>query len=94
MGKNFFLIFFCTFCLAAIILLWSSNKSQNTKNRIEVQMLTYERDSLQRSFDSIRDVNFSLEVELGRWDLSIEYLKRVDPEAAKKVEYYYSHETE
>jgi len=57
-------------------------------------MLTYERDSLQRSFDSIRDVNFSLEVELGRWDLSIEYLKRVDPEAAKKVEYYYSHETE
>ena len=40
------------------------------------------------------DVKFSLEVELGRCDLSIEYLRRVDPETAKKVEYYYSHETE
>ena len=94
MGKKFFLIFFCTFCLAAIVLLWSSNRSQNIKNKAEVQKILYQRDSLQKSFDSLMDVKFSLEVELGRCDLSIEYLRRVDPETAKKVEYYYSHETE
>ncbi len=51
-------------------------------------------DSLQRKVDSLHDENFMLNVEMGRWDVTMEWYKEENPKEAKKIEDWRSHNTE
>ena len=48
----------------------------------------------QHTIDSLRDELFIQKSYLGRYELALEYLQEVDPEAAKKFSEYLEHETE
>ena len=48
----------------------------------------------QLTVDSLRDELFIQKSYLGRYELTLEYLREVDPEAAKKFSEYLEHETE
>jgi hypothetical protein len=49
---------------------------------------------LQHKVDSLKDENFVLEVELSRWETTIEWYKEAHPKEAKKLEHWRSHNTE
>jgi hypothetical protein len=44
--------------------------------------------------DSLHDELFNAKAENGRYELTLEHLKEVNPKAAKQFEDYMSHETE
>lgn len=44
--------------------------------------------------ESMHDSLFNLNVELGRYELTQEHLKEVNPKVAKEFEQYFKHETE
>lgn len=44
--------------------------------------------------DSLNDELFNTRVESGRYELSLEHLKEVNPKAAADFQQYYDHETE
>jgi hypothetical protein len=48
----------------------------------------------QLTVDSLRDELFIQKSYLGRYELTLEYLREVDPEAAKKFSEHLEHETE
>jgi hypothetical protein len=48
----------------------------------------------QHIIDSLHDEVFNAKVEAGRYESSLEYLQEVDPEAAKKFNQFFEHETE
>lgn len=51
-------------------------------------------DTMNRQIDSLRDEDFNHSSELGRYELSLDHLKEVNPKAAKEFEDYMEHETE
>jgi len=51
-------------------------------------------DSLQKKVDSLRDENFVTGVELGRWEMTIEWYKEANPKEARRLEEWRSHNTE
>ena len=51
-------------------------------------------DSLTTQVDSLRDELFNSSTEIGRYELTQEHLKEVNPKAEKQFEEYYNHETE
>ena len=50
--------------------------------------------TLQNVADSLHDESFNASTVNGRYELTLEYLKEVNPKAAKQFENYMSHETE
>lgn len=63
-------------------------------NRIGVDSLQKKIDRLQFVADSLHDENFMLNVEMGRWDVTMEWYKEENPKEAKKIEDWRSHNTE
>lgn len=51
-------------------------------------------DRLHAQVDSLRDENFILNVELSRWETTIEWYKESHPQEVKKLEDWRSHNTE
>lgn len=51
-------------------------------------------DTMNRQIDSLRDEDFNHSSELGRYELTLEHLKEVNPKAGKDFEDYLNHETE
>jgi hypothetical protein len=51
-------------------------------------------DVAQQIIDSLQDEIFNAQSINGRYELSLEHLKEVNPKAAKQFEDYMSHETE
>ena len=58
-------------------------------NQFKVEVKT-----LQSTTDSLRDENFIKDVEIGRYELTLDYLQEVNPKAALQFVNYMSHETE
>lgn len=50
--------------------------------------------SKQATIDSLHDENFNLSTEIGRYELTFDYLKEIDSVSWKKADYFLSHETE
>ena len=46
------------------------------------------------ALDSTKELNFSLSTEVGRYEITLEYLKEVDSIAYKKFKKFLDHETE
>jgi hypothetical protein len=60
----------------------------------QIEVLQKELDSVTIVKDSLYDVSFQAQVENGRYELSLEHLKTVNPKAADEFENFYGHETE
>ena len=60
----------------------------------QVEVLQHELDSVTILKDSLYDVSFGAQVENGRYQMSLEHLKTVNPKAADEFENFYGHETE
>jgi hypothetical protein len=60
----------------------------------QVEVLQKQLDSVTILKDSLYDVSFGAQVENGRYQMSLEHLKTVNPKAADEFENFYGHETE
>jgi flagellar motor switch/type III secretory pathway protein FliN len=60
----------------------------------QIEVLQKELDSVTIVKDSLYDVSFQVQVENGRYEMSLEHLKSVNPKAADEFENFYGHETE
>ena len=67
-----------------------------TKENFDLESIVkkYKIGELRNQLDSLHDEVFNLSNAVGRYELTLEYLKEVDPKAAKKFNDYLSHETE
>jgi hypothetical protein len=74
-------VFFAIFMLGFYV------GSRYTDNQIGI-------DSLQKQIDSLRQENFVNGVEAGRWEVTMEWYREVNPKEAKKIEDWRSHNTE
>jgi hypothetical protein len=61
------------------------NKSIEYKQQVEV---------LTQTTDSLAAENFILKTQLGRYELTLDYLQEVNPKAALQASNYMNHETE
>ncbi len=61
------------------------NKSIEYKQQVEV---------LTQTADSLAAENFILKTQLGRYELTLDYLQEVNPKAALQASNYMNHETE
>jgi hypothetical protein len=65
------------------------------KNQVkQVDVLKKELNRVTVVKDSLYDETFSKQVELGRYELSLNYLQEVNPKAALQFVNYMNHETE
>ncbi len=78
--------------LLSVILLWETVMWNNSIITVNQQKNTI--DSLKNRSDSLKDENFILNVELGRNDLTWEYVKEKFPNVYNDAMKYKSHETE
>ncbi len=71
-----------------ILLFWAittRNMAVSQKQKVE---------QLQAQVDSLQSENFVLQTQLGRYELTLDYLQEVNPEAALQASNYMNHETE
>jgi hypothetical protein len=78
--------------LSILILLWETTMWNNTIMVVNNQKNTI--DSLTNLTDSLRDENFIKSVDIGRNDLTWEYLKENFPNVYNNAMNFKSHETE
>ena len=72
----------------AILLFWAittRNMAINQKQKAE---------QFQAQVDSLKSENFILQTQLGRYELTLDYLQEVNPKAALQASNYMNHETE
>jgi hypothetical protein len=60
-----------------------------TKQKVEISTL-----KSQSGNDSLLNELFTKQTEVGRYELTLDYLKEINPKAAKQFEDYMAHETE
>ena len=78
--------------LSILTLLWTTVMWNNTITTVRVQKNTI--DSLTHLSDSLHDASFNNFVEAGRYELTFEHLKEVNPKLGKEMEEWMNHETE
>jgi hypothetical protein len=66
-------------------------EQNNTITRQKTQIIELKSQS---GIDSLQTELFTKQTEVGKYELSLEHLKEVNPDAAKEFEDYMSHETE
>mgnify|MGYP000125439658 CR=1 FL=1 len=65
------------------------------KNQVkQIPMLQHQLDSVTIEKDSLHLINFETQVQNGRYELSLEHLKEVNPKAAKEFEEFMHTQTE
>jgi hypothetical protein len=60
-----------------------------TKQKVEINTL-----KTSSGIDSLQAELFIKQTEVGKYELSLEHLKEINPDAAKEFEDYMTHETE
>jgi hypothetical protein len=81
-----------TLVLSILLTIWMSVMWGNSDAKIKKQK--EEIDNLSTIVDSIFQESFGLNVEVGRYELTLDHFKDVNPNAAKEFMDYMSHETE
>ena len=59
-----------------------------------IEKLKVQQTTLQNQVDSLHDELFNSQTESGRYELTLDHLKEVNPKAGKQFEDYMTHETE
>jgi hypothetical protein len=73
------------------LMLYTMYEQNNTITRQKTQIIELKSQS---GIDSLQTELFTKQTEVGKYELSLEHLKEVNPDAAKEFEDYMSHETE
>ena len=81
-----------TLVASLILTLWMSVMWSNSVNLITKQK--EDIDNLSTIVDSIYQESFGLNMEIGRYEITLEHFKDVNPNASKEFTDYLSHETE
>jgi len=78
--------------ITGIICIWLALRTTSQDRTIDELKAT--TTALSNKADSLHDESFNASTVNGRYELSLEYLKEVNPKAAKEFEKFYNHETE
>jgi len=78
--------------ITGIISIWLAVKVTGQNRTID--KLGVINTALTNQVDSLHDESFNASTVNGRYELSLEHLKEVNPKAAKEFEDFYEHETE
>lgn len=87
------------FLVTGLICIWLAVKLSHTERDLEKTeavntVLQTQTVKMQNQIDSLHDEAFNASTVNGRYELSLEHLKEVNPKAAKEFEDYMEHETE
>jgi hypothetical protein len=74
--------------------MWNMSDSIVREQKLEIQRLTSENDSLRIASDSLYSENFPCQVELGRYQVAYEIFMERNPKGAKQYGTIISEETE
>ncbi len=91
---NPLLTFGTTMALLYVIYGQNEQLTKLKSEQVKVYNVPLAVDSLQNIIDSLETETFSTLSINGRYELSLEHLREVNPKAAKQFEDYMSHETE
>jgi hypothetical protein len=85
-----------TGAVAVLVLCYFQQKelAKLRSERVEVSTVPYVIDSLQNRCDSLYDEVFNAKVENGRYELTFDHLKEVNPKLGQEMEDWMGHETE
>jgi len=85
-----------TGAVAVLVLCYFQQKelAKLRNERVEVSTVPYVIDSMQTVVDSLHDELFIRHIENGRYELTFEHLKEVNPKLGKEMEDWMSHNTE
>ena len=73
---------------------FQNQQIEGLKKQLEIQPVVGGDIQKANLIDSLHDELFNAKTETGRYELSLEHLKEVNPKAAKQFEDYMAHETE
>ena len=87
------------FLITGLTCIWLSVKVANMQVDLEKteainSVLQHQTVKMQNQIDSLRDESFITSTVNGRYELSLEYLKGVNPKAAEKFENFMNTQTE
>ena len=87
------------FLITGLTCIWLSVKTANMQVDLEKtkainSVLQHQTVKMQNQIDSLRDESFITSTVNGRYELSLEYLKGVNPKAAKEFENFMNTQTE
>jgi len=91
---NPLLTFGTTMALLYVIYGQNEQLTKLESEQVKVYNVPLAVDSLQNIIDSLQSEAFSAQTQNGRYELSLEHLYEVNPNAGKQFEDYMSHETE
>ena len=91
---NPLLTFGTTMALLYVIYGQNEQLTKLKSEQVKVYNVPLAVDSLQNIIDSLQSEAFSAQTQNGRYELSLEHLYEVNPNAGKQFEDYMSHETE
>ena len=77
-----------------VLVLFSNQTNENKKNKVEIELLRQENDTLRIQKDSLYWELFPVQVELGRYQVAYEIFMERNPKAAKEYGTIISEETE
>jgi hypothetical protein len=85
-----------TGAVAVLVLCYFQQKelAKLRSEHVEVSTVPYVIDSMQTVVDSLHDELFIRHIENGRYELTFEHLKEVNPKIGKEMEDWMSHNTE
>ena len=80
----------------AVLVVCYFQQKELTKLRAEQKIEVLVGGDIEKAnlIDSLHDELFNAKVEAGRYELSLEHLKEINPKAGKQFEDYMAHETE
>lgn len=64
------------------------------EKEVQLQEVRKDFDNLNALCDSLHDVAFETSIELGRYEITFDHLKEVNPKLGKEMEDWLSHNTE
>ena len=76
------------------VTMWSKEETMSDTKTQTINSLNHKIDSLTSLSDSLTDEIFINKVTNGRYELSLEYLKEINPKAAESFENYLNTQTE
>jgi hypothetical protein len=80
------------FVISSLVAIWLMVKVSNQEN--DIDELTLKIEELTQKNSELHDEYFHTSTVNGRYELSLEFLKEINPKAAKDFEEFYNHQTE
>jgi hypothetical protein len=87
------------FLLTGLVCIWLAVKSYDDSKELEEErgintVLQTKTEKMSNTIDSLRGELFISSTIIGRHELSLDYLKERDPQAARNYVYFFDHQTE